>query len=114
MKTGFIKVAAVSPAVTVGNVEKNCNEIINMLEKAKKQRVQIAVFPELSLCGYTCGDLFHQKTLIDACYRGIMQICEYSKDFNGYIAVGSPIKYNGKLYNCAVMIYNGKILGIVP
>ncbi|MGN0569346.1 MAG: NAD(+) synthase [Candidatus Fimenecus sp.] len=114
MKTGFIKVAAVSPAVTVGNVEKNCNEIINMLEKAKNQKVQIAVFPELSLCGYTCGDLFHQKVLIDACYSGIMRICEYSKSFNGYIAVGSPIKYNGKLYNCAVMIYNGKILGIVP
>lgn len=114
MKTGFIKIAAVSPAVTVGNVEKNCNEIINMLEKAKNQRVQIAVFPELSLCGYTCGDLFHQKTLIDACYSGIMKICEYSKAFNGYIAVGSPIKYNGKLYNCAVMINNGKVLGIVP
>lgn len=114
MKTGFIKIAAVSPAVTVGNVEKNCNEIINMLEKAKNQRVQIAVFPELSLCGYTCGDLFHQKTLIDACYNGIMTICEYSKTFNGYIAVGSPIKYNGKLYNCAVMINNGKVLGIVP
>ena len=114
MKTGFIKIAAVSPAVTVGNVEKNCNEIINMLEKAKNQRVQIAVFPELSLCGYTCGDLFHQKTLIDACYNGIMKICEYSKAFNGYIAVGSPIKYNGKLYNCAVMINNGKVLGIVP
>ena len=114
MKTGFIKIAAVSPAVTVGNVEKNCNEIINMLEKAKNQRVQIAVFPELSLCGYTCGDLFHQKALIDACYSGIMKICEYSKTFNGYIAVGSPIKYNGKLYNCAVMINNGKVLGIVP
>lgn len=114
MKTGFIKIAAVSPAVTVGNVEKNCNEIINMLEKAKNQRVQIAVFPELSLCGYTCGDLFHQKALIDACYSGIMKICEYSKAFNGYIAVGSPIKYNGKLYNCAVMINNGKVLGIVP
>ena len=114
MKTGFIKIAAVSPAVTVGNVEKNCNEIINMLEKAKNQRIQIAVFPELSLCGYTCGDLFHQKTLIDACYNGIMKICEYSKTFNGYIAVGSPIKYNGKLYNCAVMINNGKVLGIVP
>ena len=114
MKTGFIKIAAVSPAVTVGNVEKNCNEIINMLEKAKNQRVQIAVFPELSLCGYTCGDLFHQKTLIDACHSGIMKICEYSKAFNGYIAVGSPIKYNGKLYNCAVMINNGKVLGIVP
>lgn len=114
MKTGFIKIAAVSPAVTVGNVEKNCNEIINMLEKAKNQRVQIAVFPELSLCGYTCGDLFHQKTLIDACYNGIMKICEYSKTFNGYIAVGSPIKYNGKIYNCAVMINNGKVLGIVP
>lgn len=114
MKTGFIKIAAVSPAVTVGNVEKNCNEIINMLEKAKNQRVQIAVFPELSLCGYTCGDLFHQKTLINACYSGIMKICEYSKAFNGYIAVGSPIKYNGKLYNCAVMINNGKVLGIVP
>lgn len=114
MKTGFIKIAAVSPAVTVGNVEKNCNEIINMLEKAKNQRIQIAVFPELSLCGYTCGDLFHQKALIDACYSGIMKICEYSKTFNGYIAVGSPIKYNGKLYNCAVMINNGKVLGIVP
>ena len=114
MKTGFIKIAAVSPAVTVGNVEKNCNEIINMLEKAKNQRVQIAVFPELSLCGYTCGDLFHQKALIDACYNGIMKICEYSKTFNGYIAVGSPIKYNGKFYNCAVMINNGKVLGIVP
>lgn len=114
MKTGFIKIAAVSPAVTVGNVEKNCNEIINMLEKARNQRVQIAVFPELSLCGYTCGDLFHQKALIDACYSGIMKICEYSKAFNGYIAVGSPIKYNGKLYNCAVMINNGKVLGIVP
>ena len=114
MKSGFIKAAAISPRVTVGNVEKNCNEIINMLEKAKSKGVQIAVFPEMSLCGYTCGDLFLQNTLLDACLSGLAEIKEYSIGFNGIIIVGAPLNVTGRLYNCGLAISKGKILGAVP
>ena len=114
MKSGFIKAAAFSPRVTVGNVRKNCEEIINMLKKAKKDGVQIAVFPEMSLCGYTCGDLFLQNTLIDACLSGLAEIKKYSIDFDGIIIVGMPLKVNGRLYNCGLAINKGKVFGAVP
>lgn len=114
MKSGFIKAAAFSPRVTVGNVEKNCEEIINMLKKAKDENVQIAVFPEMSVCGYTCGDLFTQKTLIDACIDGLAEIKAYSIDFDGIIIIGMPLKVNGRLYNCGLALSKGKILGAVP
>ena len=113
MNTGFLKVSTISPNLNVCNVTYNCKEIIKQLDKLNNN-VQIAVLPELSLCGYTCNDLFYKKVLLDACYDGIIKICNYSKSFDGLIVVGSPIQYDNYLYNCAVVIFNGKIVGIVP
>lgn len=114
MNSGFIKSAAISPRVYVGDVAKNCDEIIKMLRKSASENIQIAVFPELALCGATCSDLFFQETLISACLTGLEKIKNYSVHFDGIIAVGAPVKHMGRLYSCAVVMQNGKILGIVP
>ncbi|MDE6105168.1 MAG: NAD(+) synthase, partial [Clostridia bacterium] len=75
---------------------------------------QLTVFPELCVCGYTCGDLFNQTALISSCENALKEICESTRDLKPLVFVGAPVKAFGKLYNCAVAIYGGKILGIIP
>ena len=107
-----MKVASVSPKLYVGNPTKNCKEIINILDSLKDNCVDIITFPELSLSGCTCGDLFFHDTLINACKRSIENLVEYSKNYASHIIVGSPIKDNNILYNCAIHIYKGEIIEI--
>lgn len=113
MSKGIYKIAAVSPKIRVADVTENCNEIINMIEKAKKDNADIIVFPELCVCGATCGDLFFQELLVEACMSGIRKICQSTRDYKGYVIVGSPILKNGKLFNCGLVICNGKVVNNV-
>lgn len=113
MSTKKLTVAAVSPKVYVGNPTKNCEEIINILDKYSNNNIDIIVFPELTLCGSTCGDLFLHQTLIDACEKALTKIVDYSKEYYYHIVIGAPLKFNDKLYNCAFHIYKGKIVQIV-
>lgn len=110
MSKGIYKIAVISPKLTVGNVTANCNEIINMLEKAKSENAEIIVFPELCVCGATCGDLFLQELLIESCHNGIRKICQATREYNGYVIIGSPIEKDGKLFNCGLVISNGKVI----
>ncbi len=108
-----MKVASISPKLYVGNPTKNCNEIISALDSLKHNCVDVIAFPELCLSGCTCGDLFFHNTLIDACKNSIDLITEYSKDYYSHIIIGSPVKEDNKLYNCAIHIFKGEIIEII-
>ena len=115
--TSYIRVASACPAIKVADINFNINEIISTIDKATEVGTEIIVFPELSITGYTCGDLFRQRILIDTVNTAIDKICEYSakdKAKNMLIIVGAPIEVNATLYNCGVAIVNGKVVCIVP
>lgn len=114
MRYGFVKVCAVTPAIKVADVEFNTNEIIRAIKESSAAGSQLTVFPELCICGYTCGDLFNQKALTDAVLNAIIDIKRATENINTLVFVGAPIKHSNRLFNCAVALSNGKILGIVP
>ena len=111
---GYVKVGASTLELKVSDTIYNVQMIKKQIGEAVNKNIQIISFPELSITGYTCGDLFNQDILIDKSYEGLKDLVDYSKDKMIVIIVGSPIKCENKLYNCAVVINNGKILGIVP
>lgn len=114
MKTGFLKAAAVSPRVTVANVEKNLENALTAVKKETEKKVQLIVFPELYLSGYTCGDLFLQDTLLNASRDALLTFAEKTAYSEAVICIGVPLRVNGRLYNCAAVLKQGIILGIVP
>jgi len=114
MKDNFIKVAAVTPDIRVGDTEFNTQSIICNIKEAAKKGVKLAVFPELCITGYTCGDLFLQDTLLKGALDGLEEICKVSKDFDMVVIVGLPFMYKCRLYNTAVVMHKGRLLGIVP
>lgn len=110
----YCKVAAVTPEIKVGDVEKNTKAIIDAIEEYSIKRVKVLVFPELCLSGYTASDLFYMDTLLKACEKSLVKIADNTINCDALVFVGSPLKRNGKLYNCAVAICKGKILGVIP
>ncbi len=110
----YIRVASAVPKLSVGNVEYNTNEIIKKLDESVKNSTDVIVFPELCLTGYTCADLFFQKPLLNATNNAIKTLLEKSKTVSGIIIIGAPLDIQGQLYNCAVVINNGEVLGVVP
>lgn len=114
MKDNFIKVAAVTPDIRVGDTEFNTQSIICNIKEAAKKGVKLAVFPELCITGYTCGDLFLQDTLLKGALDGLEEICKVSKDFDMVVIVGLPFMYKCRLYNTAAVMHKGRLLGIVP
>lgn len=114
MNTGYFRVAAAVPGVNVADVDHNIDSIMDMCKTLDSKGVMLAVFPELCVTGYTCADLFHQERLIEAAADGINRLREFSTTVNLVFIVGSPIRHNGALYNCAVAISGGEILAILP
>lgn len=114
MKDGFINAAAAIPDIRVADCGYNSDEICRLIDRAFEISAKILVFPELCLTGATCGDLFFQDILLKDAQKGVEKTAEHSKNKNILIFVGVPIALAGKLYNCCVVILNGKILGIVP
>ena len=116
MKDGFICVAAGTPKIRVADCRFNAEQIFTMMREADKQGVKILALPELCLTGYTCGDLFLQDTLLDGAAEGLRTILEATRHLDILTALGMPVrnKWNSKLYNCAVLVQKGKILGVVP
>ncbi|WP_250277899.1 NAD(+) synthase [[Clostridium] colinum] len=114
MQYGFVRVASATPNIKVSNCFYNAKNIIEYIKKAHKNNVSLIVFPELCITGYTCSDLFLQDSLIQDSKKALKQILEETKNFNITCVVGMPIEFLGKLYNCAICFYKGKILGIVP
>ena len=114
MKDGFIKVATMTPDLRVADIAYNVGEVIKGIEKAYAENVSLLVFPELAVTGYTCGDLFNHRSFIDAAMKGVEDIVKATEGKKMLTFVGAPIRNAGKLYDCAVAIFDGKILGIVP
>lgn len=114
MKNGFIKVAAVTPQMRVGDCEYNAEKIIEIINELSNKNVNLVAFPELCVTGYSCGDLFFQSTLKKGSENAIKKIVKATENKNIITLVGTVLKFDNKLYNCAAVIYNGKILGLVP
>ncbi len=111
----YIRVAACVPEIKIANPMYNVNEIISLsIKAAEDNNAKVILFPELCITGYTCGDLFNQKTLINGAEQALNYLLDKTKLLNAIIAVGMPIKADNQLFNCAVLIYQGKILGAVP
>lgn len=110
----FIKTASVCPSLRLADPDHNADVIIDLLNQLNQDRVQVAVFPELSITGYTCADLFFQEQLLDEAKAAIEKVQRASLGSNLFFAVGAPLRIGRFLYNCAVAMQNGRILGIVP
>jgi len=110
----YCRISLVSPEIRIANPVFNTNQIIKYTKEAIYQNSHIVLFSELSITGYSCGDLFFNKTLLDESLNSLIKLVEFSKDNDIIIIVGLPLVYNDKLYNCAAVIQNNKILGIVP
>ena len=111
---GFIRVAAANPILKVGDCDFNLQEIISLIDDSLEKNVSIINFPELSITGYTCGDLFYQNKLLSKALETLITLKRYSADKNIVINVGLPIKINNAIYNCSCLLSYGEILGIVP
>jgi NAD+ synthase (glutamine-hydrolysing) len=98
----------------VADTRYNTAEICRLTGEAFDKKVSLVAFPELSLTGYTCGDLFHQEFLVSKAEEGVRHIAEYTRGKEITVVAGAPVRYNGRLYNCAVVIRNGSVKGIVP
>ena len=112
---GFIRTAAASISTRVANPSYNVRTSIkSAIEKAIENEVSIVVFPELCVSGYSCGDLFCQNLLLRKCEEEIAWLTEFSFEKDLTVIVGTPVRFNGRLYDCAVVIKDGEIKGIVP
>lgn len=112
MTKEFIRVGSVVPHVQVGDCHYNAERIIDNINKANAEKAKIIIFPELSITGYTCGDLFAQTTLIREAESSILHVAEQTKHLDVISIIGAPVEANGKLMNAAVVIHRGKVLGI--
>jgi NAD+ synthase (glutamine-hydrolysing) len=112
---GFLRVAAASPDLRLADCPFNADRTLALMARAEGQGVNLIVFPECGLTGYTCHDLFHHQTLLKAAEDALLRIVERSAAiYSGIAIVGLPMAVEGQVYNCAAVIHEGKILGIVP
>ena len=114
MKFGFVKVAAAIPAVKVADCKFNAQQTETQIMVADGKGVQIVIFPELNLTGYSCGDLFSHRILIEQAEMALMQVVNNTRQLDIVSIVGMPVVVNSTLANCAVVFQRGKILGVVP
>ncbi len=114
MNEPFFRIAAASLRLKVADPEYNIREIVNAVKKAEAESVRLLLTPELSVTGYTCADLFHNNALIDKAYSALDTLLSETKDIDMTIIVGMPIKFGSRLYNCAVVVNKGEIMGAVP
>ena len=114
MKHGFIKVAAAVPTVEVGDCKYNLSQIDSLIAQAEGKDVEVIVFPELSLTGYTCQDLFRQNMLLDASETAVMMLEDFTRKLDITVIVGLPVVVGGLLLNCAAVIQKGDLMGLVP
>ena len=110
----YIRVSSAVPDIRIGDTDFNKQEICKKILEAEATGSDIVVFPELSVTGYTCADLFFQQTLLSKSMEAVSSIMMASRRHKTVIVVGAPVKLAGQLYNCACVIKSGKLLGIVP
>ena len=114
MNYGYIKVASAVPSVKVADCMYNIQEMEQMIVRAEGQGVEIIVFPELSVTGYSCQDLFRQKLLVDATEQSVMMLQDFTRQLDIISIVGAPVLVGNILLNCAIVIQKGTILAIIP
>ena len=114
MKYGFVNVAAAVPTVKVADVDYNVQQIESLITQAEESGVEVMVLPELCITGYSCQDLFKEQILLDHAEDGVVKLLDYTLKLNVIVIVGLPVIVNGLLYNCAVVLQGGQLLGIVP
>ncbi len=114
MNYGFFRVACASPDLVVADCSYNAERIIDFVREAYEKKASLIVFPELCITGYTCADLFLQKTLQDSAIRELERIAKKTSSFDCIIAVGFPFFVENALYNCAAVLFKGKILCVIP
>jgi NAD+ synthase (glutamine-hydrolysing) len=114
MNYGFVKVAAAVSAVKVADVDYNVQQIESIIAQAEGRGVEVIVFPELCITGYTCQDLFKEQLLLDRAENAIITLLDFTRKLDIISIVGLPVIINGLLYNCAAVIQGGQLLGIIP
>ena len=114
MKDGYIKVGAVSPRVVVAGVRENATGIIALANAAEGRGIKVLVFPELSLTGYTMGDLVFSSDLLSTCLSELRRVCDSTRDCDVMSIVGLPLSHEGKLYNVAAVLHHGRVLAFIP
>ena len=114
MRDGFVKVAAGTPKIRVADCGYNAAQVAALMRQAAEQGVRVLALPELCLTGYTCGDLFLQDALLKGAEEALGTILKATRDLDMVTAVGLPVRCANKLYNCAAVIHQGRILGLVP
>ena len=111
---GFVKVAAGVPSVKVANCEHNIESIAWLIQKAAEEKVEIVCLPELCITAYTCGDLFKSHHLLETAEMQLLQLADVTRTLNIVAIVGVPVCHKNQLFNCAAVIFKGKIMGFVP
>lgn len=110
----YIKIASVSPKLKVADVNYNQTEIMDLMQKLSADKVKVALFPELSITGYTSADIFFSEDLLSAAEVSLNNIAIATKGLDLVVIIGLPVRHIGRLYNCAAVLFEGRILGIVP
>ncbi len=111
---GFVRVAVCIPSVRVADPQHNVSHMLGLARRASALKAAVALFPELSVSAYSNEDLFHQDALLDASEAGLEQLVRDSRDLLPVLLVGMPLRFEGRLFNCAVAIHQGRILGVTP
>src|SRR5216684_2761084 len=111
---GFVRVAVATPRVRIGDPRYNGDATLELMQQAARDKAVLAVFPELGLSAYTCDDLFHQRTLIDAAENALAQLLARTRNLPLAALVGLPVAVDGRLYNCAALVCQGRLVGVVP
>ena len=114
MRDGLIKVACATPRLKVADCRHNAGQIIELMREGARAGVKVMCFPELSITGYTCADLFLQPTLLRGAEEGLRSILDATAELDMIAAIGLPVRHNCKLYNCAAVVCRGELLGLVP
>lgn len=114
MKDGFVKVAVVTPDMRVADPEWNARVMVERAEEMAAVGVRLCVFPELSITGYTCGDLFLYDTLLDGAREALYEYLYRTAELDMVSVLGMPLEHRGRIYNTAVVVCGGKVLGVVP
>ena len=114
MKYGFLRVASATAQIRVADCLNNGKKITEIIKQAADNGASVVVLPELCISGYTCSDLFLQKSLLDACEKALEDILENTKNLDIVSVIGVPVAFREALYNCAAVCCKGKLLDLVP
>ncbi len=111
---GIVRVATIAPELKVADIDYNIDKIMEAASDAANNGANIVLFPELAVTGYTCGDLFFQRDFVKAAEQSLLDLAEFTSGSGVTLIVGVPVEDSGKLFNCAAVISQGSILGIIP